>query len=60
MKNIQNELIKILDRCKICGRFWDEDGNCIKYTIKFSENFNYKINNEFTCKDCCKNFDGWR
>lgn len=54
LKNIQNELIKTLDKCKICGRLWDEEENCIK-----SPNFNYKIN-EFVCKDCDKNFDEWR
>jgi hypothetical protein len=50
MKNIQNELIKILDKCKICGRKWNEDGNFIKLP-----KFNYKIN-EFVCEDCQKDF----
>ena len=52
MKNIQNKLIRILDKCKICGRLWDEKGNYIKLP-----NFNYQINNEFLCKDCCPNFN---
>jgi hypothetical protein len=54
MKNIQNELIKTLDKCKICGRLWDEEENCIKLP-----KFNYKTN-YFICKDCDKNFDEWR
>ena len=54
MKNIQNKLIKTLDKCKICGREWDEEGNFIKLP-----KFNYKII-EFVCKDCDKNFDEWR
>lgn len=52
MKNIQNKLIKVLDRCKICGRLWDAEEECIKLP-----KFNYKVN-EFICKDCCPNFDG--
>jgi len=51
MKNIENKLIRILDKCKICGRSWDEWGNFIKLP-----NFNYQINNEFICKDCKTNF----
>lgn len=54
MKNIINKSIKFLDRCKICGRLWDEEENCIKLP-----KFNYKIN-EFVCKDCNKNFDEGR
>jgi len=51
MKNIQNKLIKTLDKCKYCGRTWDEYGNRIKLS-----NFNYKINYEFICEDCQKDF----
>jgi hypothetical protein len=46
MKNIQNKLMIILDKCKICGRLWDENGNCVK-----EPKFNYQTN-EFICKDC--------
>ena len=57
MKNIQNKLIKTLDKCKYCGRTWDEYGNRIKLS-----NFNYKINYEFICEDCQKDFykRGWK
>ena len=50
MKNIQNKLIKTLDKCKYCGRLFDEEENCIKLP-----KINYKIN-EFICEDCQKDF----
>ena len=56
MKNIQNKLIKTLDKCKYCGRLFDEEENCIKLP-----KINYKIN-EFICEDCQKDFykRGWK